>query len=138
MKNADIQNWIIKAENDLKASRDLINSENPVTDSICFHAQQCVEKYLKAYLIYNGIGITKTHDITQLIENCIKIDNTFNYLYTIKADGLTIYAVEIRYPDDFYLPSIEEANDSIAIAEKVKYFVTDKLKNQGFIIHDQQ
>ncbi len=92
-----------------------------------FHAQQSVEKYLKTNLIYNDTTITKSHDITQLIKKCIAIDKSFNYLYEIKADGITIYAVEIRCPDDFYIPSIEEAKEAIEIAEKVKEFILNKL-----------
>ncbi len=40
-----INQWIVKAENDIKiASKDL-STENPITDIICFHSQQAVEKY---------------------------------------------------------------------------------------------
>ncbi len=38
--------WIKKAENDMKVAKDELNTENPVTDAICFHAQQAVEKLL--------------------------------------------------------------------------------------------
>lgn len=78
-----IKEWIIKAENDLKTAKYLIISNDPITDSSCFHCQQCVEKYLKAYLLINRRGIRKTHDIGELIEECIKIDNSFVYIYTI-------------------------------------------------------
>lgn len=47
----EIHKWIIKAENDLKTAKGEFSTKNPVTDTICFHCQQCVEKYLKAYLI---------------------------------------------------------------------------------------
>ena len=55
--------WIRKAENDLKAGKDELVSENPATDTICFHAQQCSEKYLKGYLIFSGMEIEKTHSM---------------------------------------------------------------------------
>ena len=43
--------------------------ERPVIfDSVCFHAQQCAEKYLKARLQDLGIIVPKTHDLTQLLE----------------------------------------------------------------------
>jgi HEPN domain-containing protein len=53
-----IKNWIAKAESDLKTAEDELSTEKPATDTICFHAQQCVEKYLKAYLIHikNDLG----------------------------------------------------------------------------------
>ena len=47
--------WIIKAEHDLKTvEHELTLPENEVVrDVVCFHCQQAVEKYLKAFLIYH-------------------------------------------------------------------------------------
>jgi len=129
MNNEAVKKWILKAENDLKIAKDEILTKDPATDAICFHAQQCVEKYLKAYLIYNDKEITKTHDILFLIKQCSLIDYEFKYLLEINADSLTSYAVEIRYPDDFYFPDIQEAKEAIEICEKVKEFVNNKLKD---------
>jgi len=44
-----LEKWLAKAGNDLKAAESLINQEpeDMVTDAICFHSQQAVEKYLK-------------------------------------------------------------------------------------------
>jgi len=131
MNRETIKKWILKAENDLKIAKDEMLTENPATDAICFHAQQCVEKYLKAYLISKDKEISKTHDILFLIKQCLLIDNEFNYLLEFNADSLTSYAVEIRYPDDFYFPSLEEAKEAIEICEKVKQFVINKFKEMG-------
>jgi HEPN domain-containing protein len=131
MNRETIKKWILKAENDLKIAKDEMLTENPATDAICFHAQQCVEKYLKAYLISKDKETSKTHDILFLIKQCLLIDIEFNYLLELNADSLTSYAVEIRYPDDFYFPSLEEAKEAIEICEKVKQFVINKFKEMG-------
>ena len=131
MNRETIKKWILKAENDLKIAKDEMLTENPATDAICFHAQQCVEKYLKAYLISKDKEISKTHDILFLIKQCLLIDNEFNYLLELNADSLTSYAVEIRYPEEFYFPSLEEAKEAIEICEKVKQFVINKFKEMG-------
>lgn len=60
MNEDTVKNWIIKAENDLKIGKDEMATEKPATDGVCFHMQQCVEKYLKAYLIYYGKEFRKT------------------------------------------------------------------------------
>ena len=124
--------WIIKADHDLKTAKDEIAANDPATDTVCFHAQQCVEKYLKAYLVFNGIEIIKslkTHDISELIDYCKDIDKDFEQLISDNdADRLTNYSIEARYPDDFYLPSVEESNQAIYIAENVKEFVKVKIK----------
>jgi HEPN domain-containing protein len=50
----------------------------------------------------------------------------------MSANKLTRYAVETRYPDEFYIPSLEEAKESVRIAEKVRSFIVEKLKKAGF------
>ncbi len=122
-----IQNWLLKAENDLKIGQDEMQTAEPTTDMVCYHMQQCVEKYLKAYLVLNQSSFRHTHDIAELIEQCKKFDTTFDTLYESQADSLTIYGVEIRYPDDFYMPTREEAESSIQIALAVRKFVLAKL-----------
>ena len=59
-----VHEWVIKAENDLRAASHILKlGEECPTDTVCFHAQQCVEKYLKAFLVLEGIDFPKTHDI---------------------------------------------------------------------------
>ncbi|MHB1679139.1 MAG: HEPN domain-containing protein [bacterium] len=126
-----VNHWIIKAEHDLKIAKDEMMTDEPATDAVCFHAQQCAEKYLKAYLVFNGIEIIKplkTHNIEVLLIACKEIDNSFNYLIEINAHELTAYSIEARYPDDFYFPSIEESNSAIEIAGKVKDFILNRIK----------
>ena len=48
--------WLIKADNDLVTARTMLGVDPPVTDTACFHAQQCVEKCLKAFLQQSGIA----------------------------------------------------------------------------------
>ncbi|MEW5691662.1 MAG: HEPN domain-containing protein [Candidatus Hydrogenedentota bacterium] len=133
MNGRGTQYWIMKAESDLKTGKDEFATVSPATDAVCFHMQQCVEKYLKAFIIFNKKEIRKTHDITELIELCTAIEPDFNNLYQIKADRLTEYAIELRYPSEILFPSLDESRQAIEIAEKVKVFVLNKLKNQGFI-----
>lgn len=59
--------WVAKAENDLKnAAYTLGMGEDCPTDTICFHAQQCIEKYIKALLVLRGIDFPKTHDLREI------------------------------------------------------------------------
>ncbi|HEY74875.1 MAG TPA: HEPN domain-containing protein [Thermoflexia bacterium] len=122
-----VSNWVRKAENDLKIGRGEMGTPDPATDMVCFHMQQCVEKYLKAYLTLQGREFRRTHDIAELIELCKDADPEFETLYSLQADHLTVYGVEIRYPDDFYMPSCEEAQHCVEIALAVRDFVREKL-----------
>lgn len=127
-----VNQWILKANNDLKVAKNEMTTDEPITDAICFHSQQCVEKYLKAFLTYNQIHVGKTHNIIFLVEMCKKVDNDFDYLFIINTQKLNDYSVEIRYPDEFYIPTIDEAREAIEIAKKVRDFVLKKLKERGF------
>jgi len=122
-----INHWHIKANNDLTTIEDIFQSDNVVTDSICFHSQQAVEKYLKSYLVALQKPFPNTHSITTILKLCIQNDKDFENLDI--AVHLTNYAVELRYPDDFYIPEIEEAKEAYDIALKVKEFVVQKISN---------
>ncbi|MDI6839857.1 MAG: HEPN domain-containing protein [bacterium] len=102
MKEEDVKKWIKKAENDLKVARDEINTQEPATDTICFHCQQCIEKYLKAYLVFHRKIFRKTHDLSEIINLCKEIDIDFDKLRDFRVHELTIYATELRYPEYFF------------------------------------
>jgi HEPN domain-containing protein len=91
------QEWTEKAEGDYRVAASQWGVEEPVYDAICFHAQQCAEKYLKAWLVEQGIDFPKTHDLEILAKLCIPSLPELTSL----MDGLrflTSFAVEIRYP----------------------------------------
>jgi|UniRef100_A0A7C4TXN1 HEPN domain-containing protein len=121
--------WIKKAENDLIVAKHSLTLK-PVApyDIICFHAQQCAEKYLKAYLVYKGIEFEKTHDLGELIGLASAEDNNFMELIDI-AERLTDYAVDVRYPG-IEEPTKEEAKEAIEIAEKIKEFILKRLPSK--------
>lgn len=65
--NDTVREWLEKAEKDFAtARRELAAEEDPNYDAVCFHAQQCIEKLLKALLIQRGVMPGKTHDLAYL------------------------------------------------------------------------
>jgi len=123
--------WMRKAESDLKIGRDELATEDPATDAICFHIQQRAEKYLKAFLIFHGQEVPRTHDIAFLIMRCTQINPEFQQLIEWDAPSLTTYAIEARY-DLMVFPTVEEAKRAVSLAEQVRDFVRGKLKEEGF------
>ncbi len=92
--------WVDKAEGDFfSAQRELRARKNPNYDSACFHAQQCIEKYLKARLQEEGIAFGKTHDLSVLLDQIIPIE-PFWAPFKPNLRILNAYAVEFRYPGD--------------------------------------
>ena len=64
----DLAEWVAKAEADWATARREFRVRRQVNfDAVCFHAQQCVEKYLKARLILAHIHFPKTHDLVALL-----------------------------------------------------------------------
>jgi HEPN domain-containing protein len=122
-----IQNWLIKADNDLKVGEIVLESdeEQKPFDTVCFHCQQAVEKWLKAYLIYLDVMFPRTHSAAQLIEIGSMLDQNLKQLEN--AELLTIYAVETRYPEDFYMPNEEEAREAFDLALQVRKYILSKI-----------
>jgi HEPN domain-containing protein len=103
-----VADWVRKAEGDfLTASREL-SFADPVTDTVCFHCQQAVEKYLKAYLIHLDAEFPYTHELGDLVALVAQLDPAVGE-FAEAADALTDYAVEVRYPVDSAVPSTTEA-----------------------------
>lgn len=127
MKKEIILQWLKRAEEDIKVVQQLLKTEEIITSAICFHSQQAVEKYLKAYLTLFDVSVRKTHDLEVILDLCIKQDKDFGSLDREKISRLTFYSVEIRYPDEFYIPSLEESKESYHIALTVKNFIFGKL-----------
>lgn len=120
--------WLDKAANDLKNAEIILASstEFPPLDTVCFHCQQATEKYIKAFLVYHGKKFPFSHNLADLVVICMQVDLAFASIQR-KAETLTPFAVEIRYPDDFYMPTREEADEAFAIATEIKKFVVARL-----------
>jgi HEPN domain-containing protein len=116
--------WLEKAEKDLVLAKSSISLG--FYDYAAFHAQQCAEKALKAFLVSRGRPIKRTHDIGELILLCADVDAEFSKLFDEDVDLLTAYSVEARYPT-IHEPEKEEAENAIKLAELVLEFVKSKL-----------
>jgi len=131
MKEEVSRRWLAKAENDLKAVKQLLTFEDAPTDVISFHCQQSVEKYLKSYLTMVDVRVKKTHELETILYLCMGDDKDFKELDTEEISNLTFYAVEIRYSEYCIELTIGEAEELYKIARKVRDFVRGKLKEKG-------
>ncbi|MDO8302736.1 MAG: HEPN domain-containing protein, partial [Sedimentisphaerales bacterium] len=67
--------WIEKAEGDFAiVEREIHVHDKPSYDGICFHSQQCAEKYLKARLCEANIAFGKIHDLVALLDQILDIE----------------------------------------------------------------
>ncbi|MDB5123111.1 MAG: DNA-binding protein [Mucilaginibacter sp.] len=121
---AYIESWLNKAEHDLMSAQRLLEIEPVILDNACFHCQQAVEKCLKAYLIYNGLDIERTHNIVALLNQCANFDPVFG---TIDPLDINAYAVQGRYPDSNLMPSKEEAESYYQLALQIKSLTSNRI-----------
>ena len=90
--------WVAKAEGDFAiVERESRARKNPSYDGVCFHAQQCAEKYLKARLCEAGIEFAKVHDLTALLGKILLVEPLWEG-HREDLAALTDYAVSFRYP----------------------------------------
>jgi HEPN domain-containing protein len=120
-----VREWVLKAENDLtNAVHTLkLGAECP-TDTVGFHAQQCVEKYLKALLVFLDIDFPKTHDIEELVALLPRRKRAKMSL--AEKRRLTRYATVGRYPRA-PLVSLVEARKAVALARQIRREVRQML-----------
>lgn len=90
--------WVSKAESDYDVVSLLLRSRKRSRyDPICFHAQQCAEKYLKGRLTEAGIPFPKTHDLLVLLNLVLPVEASWAALRP-ELTTLTDWAVLPRYP----------------------------------------
>ncbi len=117
--------WIEKAENDLRtARREFRVRKEPNFDAVCFHCQQAVEKYLKAFLQENGLPIPRIHSLADLLAIILKTNAGFVSIQA-NINVLEGYAVQFRYPG--ITAEKVEAKAALLAAERIRSFMQEKL-----------
>lgn len=90
--------WVDKAEADYAAAMLLRRARKKYSrDIVCFHLQQCVEKYLKARLGEATIAFPRTHDLERLLDLIVPVEPLWATLRPALV-AMTDFAVEVRYP----------------------------------------
>jgi HEPN domain-containing protein len=125
--------WTAYADEDLHlAQHGLKLAGNAPYRLIAYHAQQCAEKYFKAYLVYHRIDFPYTHNIARLLELCPDRNNWDKDLDA--AEELTPFAITTRYPGEDEPVSASEAKRAIKIAKLVRKTIRSALSNKGIKI----
>ncbi len=121
--------WIAKAEEDLKnAEYTLTLEQDCPLSTVCFHAQQCVEKYLKALLVCDSITFPRTHDLVTLF-NLISAHRQVE-LSLEELVVLNRYAIETRYPGDWDPIDRPEAVESVEMARVIRDIIRGLLPRE--------
>jgi HEPN domain-containing protein len=119
-----ITGWLDKAAHDLISAQRPLEIEPAILDNACFHSQQAIEKSLKAFLIFLGYDIERTHNIIFLLSQCSNFDPVFA---SVDPLNINAYAVQGRYPDSNLLPTKEETKSYYQLALYVNSLVTERI-----------
>lgn len=110
--------WVVKADADLAtAKREAAVVESPNYDAVCFHAQQCAEKYLKALMVEDDARAPRIHDLEALLN---LLDPRYPELQKVihSARILSAMAVEVRYPG--MMADEDDAAESVRAAVVIR------------------
>jgi HEPN domain-containing protein len=121
-----VRRWVEKAEHDLLTAETMIALPQPPLEIVCFHCQQCAEKYLKAFLVSEQVDFPKTHDLRRLVDLCAGRQPEFRVLDE-SALALAGYAVGVRYGEDWRDIALGEAREALLHTNVLRDFVRPRL-----------
>mgnify|MGYP001577137096 CR=1 FL=1 len=107
--------WLRKADSDLKAAEVLCKAQN--LEAAAFHMQQAIEKCLKGYLLSKGWRLRRIHELDTLLDEAIAYKTDFKKFRPI-CEIATEYYLEERYP--FLMPSELNRKELQKILEETK------------------
>lgn len=121
-KSKLVEEWVQKGKSDLKNAEVLLE-EGGTIDAVCFHSQQAVEKYLKAFIVYNKLPTRKIHSLVALAKQAARkeprlLDFTDDYK-TLEA-----YYISSRYPPDTDIYTHEEGVKALQTAKDIVEFIS--------------
>jgi HEPN domain-containing protein len=100
--------WFERGSHDIETAQ-LLYDERGYTDSIAYHIQQAVEKYLKGYLVLNGKKPPRIHELDTLLNHIVLFDESFDSFFDL-CEKASRYYLEERYPPG---PIVEYTYDEI-------------------------
>jgi HEPN domain-containing protein len=113
-----VSEWVERAESDFRvACRENVVTVAPSYEAVCFHAQQCAEKLMKAVLLDRGVPPPRTHDLLALAS--MVTTAVPNWIWpSMELSTLTAAAVGFRYPGDPV--EQEDAEEMLDICARIR------------------
>lgn len=117
--------WIEKAEEDYNMAQLAQQASRPFHNSICFHAQQCIEKYLKAWLQEANIPVPRTHNLEEFLALILPALPAWSH-WQPDFKRITEYAVNSRYPGES--ATADDTQHAMHICDAVRQAVRVSVK----------
>lgn len=117
--NPLVEEWVRNAEEDYAMAK-RAQDPTPYPNSICFHAQQCIEKYLKALLQAANLPVPRTHDVQELLRLSVSIHPAWRD-WESAFSMFRAFAVDARYPG--YAATAADAQHALETCSDVRHAV---------------
>jgi len=121
------QEWFSRADDDLLFAKAGFKETDIAADA-CFLSHQAVEKYLKGFIVLSVVEPKKSHNLSELLEECIKIIPDFLRINE-ECEFLNRFYNPTRYPGGIILNYDKETGaKALRVAEEVINFIQEKVK----------
>ena len=126
----EAHNWLAFAREDLVLAEAAL--EKGIFNQVCFHAQQGVEKALKAFLRSRQRSVPRTHALSELLALCRVLEQRAGELESI-CEQLDRYYLPTRYPDALPgmgpegLPTRQDAEEAVELLRQAMGWIETKL-----------
>lgn len=128
-KHSLVRKWLTKARRDLLSAKRLARGSEPYLDTAIYHCQQCAEKAIKGWLVYNDQSFEKTHDLRLLVTLASEIEPKFTEWFDV-AEQVSPYATAYRYPGETLEPTEDEFQQAFKAANRFYDFVCSILPTE--------
>lgn len=127
--NKKVKEWLRHADDDLRLAKVAFKIKSSVPYKlVAYHAQQCAEKCLKAYLVYKNVDFPYTHDLAVLLN---LFPTKAEWAQKLRAaERLRSYAITTRYPGAEKVTK-KDALRAVSLAESVQKTITKALAQEG-------
>ena len=117
------------AESDWEGIKRLQQPLTPqLYDLVCFHAQQCIEKYLKAWLQEANLPVPRTHDLQELLHLIVPLHPEWR-VWRLDFKRFTTHAVDVRY--EHYYATEADVEHAVHICTEVRQTIRATLQLQN-------
>ena len=119
---SEAADWLRFAAEDFQVAEWALSAS--IYNQTCFHAQQCVEKTLKAWLLHNGLPAPRVHQMSVLL-GLAPPPLPFSIEVEEGIIGLDRFYIPTRYPDALPgslpegMPASSDATEALMLAQQV-------------------
>lgn len=114
-----------KAEESVAAARSAYKGKKSLAWEVCYHSQQAVEQFLRAFLASNGVS-PASGSLLLLNKDCSRMVPEFKS-FANACSFLSFNGIDIRYPVRSTL-SRSDATKAMRAAEQIQKFVMEKMQ----------